>query len=68
MTPERFRTILDTLGWSRTECARIMRRDPRQVRRWAAGSERDPMDQAAADWLELQAANPPPEPPRFRPE
>jgi hypothetical protein len=58
MDKERFREILDLLGWSQNECSRIMRRDDRTVRRWASG--KNEIDPESAAWLELQAANLPP--------
>lgn len=58
MDKERFREILALLGWSQNEAARIMRRDDRDVRRWASGKTEIDPDSAA--WLELQAANLPP--------
>lgn len=61
MDKDRFREILDLLGWGQLEVARLLHRDGREVRRWASG--RNPIDPKAAAWLEYQAANPPPMPP-----
>lgn len=58
MTPERFRQILDLLGWSQGEVARLLQRDSREMRRWASGQ--NAIDAEAAAWLEKQAADPPP--------
>jgi plasmid maintenance system antidote protein VapI len=61
MDKDRFREILDLLGWGQNEVARLLHRDSREIRRWASG--RNPIDPEAAAWLEMQAANPPPLPP-----
>jgi hypothetical protein len=62
MTPERFREILAQFaahpGWSSGDVARFLSRDQREVRRWASGQE--VIDPEAGDWLEFQAAHPPP--------
>lgn len=59
MTPERFREILDFLDWSQGDVARLMKRDPRAIRRMISGVY--DIDPEMAEWLEFQAANPPPE-------
>lgn len=66
MTAERFRAILDQLGWSKAEVARLLSRDSREIRRWYSG--RNAIDEEAAAWLEIQAANPPPAPMRRGPD
>lgn len=62
MTPDRLRTCLDYMHWSQREFARIIERDDRQVRRWAAGQSTVPPDIAA--WLERRVvdllSDPPP--------
>lgn len=64
MTPERLKECLDLLGWSGRHLAEMTARDPKQVRRWLAGT-RIPEDVAA--WVESRARdaerNPPPEAP-----
>ncbi len=64
MTPDRFHECLDILGWSQRGFAEMIRRDPRQIRRWAAGQYSIPDDVGA--WLERRAtamqADPPPLP------
>lgn len=58
MTPLRFRAICTELGWSYGDVGRALERNSRDIRRWASGKEI--IDAAAAEWLEIQAAHPPP--------
>ena len=62
MTPDQLRAALDDLHWSQRGLATILRRDERQVRRWASGDAEIPAD--VAGWLERVAQamrdNPPP--------
>jgi hypothetical protein len=62
MTPERLREILNITGWGVVQTATNMGRDPRELRRWLAGTRE--VDPACERWLEVQAANPPPGYPR----
>jgi ribosome-binding protein aMBF1 (putative translation factor) len=62
MTPDRFRTCLDAIGWSGRWLAAMLQVDERQVRRWASGQYAIPDN--IGDWLETLAdvheRNPPP--------
>ncbi|MGI4793090.1 MAG: helix-turn-helix domain-containing protein [Janthinobacterium lividum] len=62
MTPDRLRECLTVLWWSQQQLARVLNKDPRQVRRWASGEYPMPVETAA--WLERLARfherNPPP--------
>lgn len=62
MTPTDLRAALADLHWSQRGLAAILRKDERQVRRWATGEAQIPP--AVADWLarlaEAMRANPPP--------
>lgn len=58
MAPLRFRAICTELGWSYGDVARALERDSREIRRWASGKE--VIDPTTAEWLENQAAHPPP--------
>jgi hypothetical protein len=49
MTPTRLRECLDILRWTTTDLARLVSRDPTQVKRWLAGA-RIPVE--IAEWLE----------------
>jgi hypothetical protein len=57
MTPERFRTIMDTLGVEAHGLARVMRCDHRRLMRWKSGARPIPPD--AAEWLESVMRDPP---------
>ena len=37
MTPETFRALLTSLGFTQSSLARALRTDPRTIRRWALG-------------------------------
>ena len=54
MTSDKFRTCLDTLGWSQRSLARLLDCDERMVRRWAAGQYSIPDN--VAGWLATLAA------------
>lgn len=63
MTPTQFRECLEALHWSQREFAAIIKRNDRQVRRWAAGEAEIPLDVAA--WLERWAYRMQSDPPPF---
>lgn len=62
MTPDQLRAALHDLHWSQRGLAAILRKDERQVRRWATGDAQIPED--VANWMERVARamreNPPP--------
>lgn len=62
MTPKRFRTCLDIIGWSILGMANRLGVSEQRARRWMAGDY--PMPDSVAEWLEALAAahrnNPPP--------
>lgn len=58
MTAQRFRDVLALLGWSQGMAIKLLKRDDRLIRRWYSGAMDIPQD--VGDWLEMQAAHPPP--------
>jgi len=58
MTAPRFREVLVQFGWSQGFIIRLLERDDRMVRRWYSGAMDIPPE--VGDWLEVQAAHPPP--------
>jgi hypothetical protein len=54
MNSDRFREILALLDWSQNVAARMLDRDPHDVRRWAQAQKEIPPEDAA--WLEDLAA------------
>jgi ribosome-binding protein aMBF1 (putative translation factor) len=53
MTPNQLRQCLSTLGWSGNHLARLLNRDPKQIKRWTSGQYQIPTN--IAEWLKQRA-------------